>query len=106
MKNPYVNAALASAYIVAIVLLIQTFTFLGKEGGGEGIILIPITMLSLFTLSAAVMGFLFVGTPIRMYLDGAKGEAITFFGKTVASFAVITAVLVVALLGAFYSGVL
>ncbi len=33
------------------------------------------------------MGYLFVGEPLRMHLDGQKKEALTFFWKTVGSFA-------------------
>jgi len=40
-------------------------------------------MLSLFTLSAAVMGYLFAAEPIMMYLDGKKKEAVNFFFTTV-----------------------
>lgn len=98
MQNPYINAVLAALYIVGIVLLIQVFMAMGKAGDGQDNILIPMTMLSLFTLSAAVMGYLFGITPVRMYLDGAKSEAVTFFLRTLMTFAVITAAFVIALL--------
>jgi hypothetical protein len=97
MKNPIINAVLASAYIVLIVLLIQGFMLLGKAGDGKDNILMPMVMLSLLTLSAAVMAYLFGATPVRMYLDGAKGEAINFFLKTIVAFAVITAAFILAL---------
>lgn len=102
MKNPILNAILAGGYIAGIVLVMNLLMSLGQEGDGEDVILIPMTMLSLFTLSAAVMGYLFAATPIRMYLDGQKGEAFTFFLKTLGAFAVITAAFVLALL-AYYS---
>ena len=53
-------------------------------------ILIPIAMLSLFVLSAAVMGYLFVAGPVQMYLEGQKKEGINLFIQTVMIFAGIT----------------
>lgn len=41
-------------------------------------ILIPIAVLSLFTLSAAIIGYLFLFQPAQMYLDGKKKEAMKF----------------------------
>lgn len=97
MKNPILNAILAGGYIAIIVLTMNVFMSLGKEGDGEDTILIPMTMLSLLTLSVAVMGYLFGAEPLRLFLDGQKQEAITFFLKTLAAFAVITAVFALAL---------
>ena len=94
MKNkPYLNAVWAELYIVAIVLFVQY----GLPKGGDNNILTPIAMLSLFVLSAAVMGYLFVSKPLQLYFDGHKKEAVTFFIKTMATFAVITALVFVAL---------
>jgi len=53
--------------------------------------------LSLFVLSAAVMGFLFVYQPLQLYLDCHKKEGVDFFFKTVGSFAIITVLLIGAL---------
>jgi hypothetical protein len=97
MKNPIFNAVLASAYIASIVLLMQVFMALGRATSGKDNILMPMVMLSLVTLSAAVMAYLFGATPVRMYLDGAKAEAINFFLKTIVAFAAITAAFVLAL---------
>lgn len=102
MKNPYINAVLASLYIVCIVLLMQIFMAIGREGSGQDNILMPMSMLSLLTLSVLVMAYLFGVTPVRMYLDGMKGEAFIFFLKTLATFAVITAGFVIALVAYSY----
>lgn len=48
---------------------------------------IPVVMLCLFVLSAAVMGFLFLSEPFRLYMEGQKAEAFVFFGKIVGFFA-------------------
>ncbi len=53
--------------------------------------LAPIAIISLFTLSAAVMGFLFCYEPAQLYFDGKKKQAVTLFLQTVAVFGVITA---------------
>ena len=45
------------------------------------------TMLSLFVLSAAVMGFLFLSEPLYLLMENQKQEAITFFAKVVGIFA-------------------
>ncbi len=49
-------------------------------------LLIPICMLMLFVLSAAVMGILVFGQPILWYLDGKKQEAISLLMYTLGIF--------------------
>jgi hypothetical protein len=61
-------------------------------------ILAPVAVLSLFVLSVAVMGYLFVAVPALMYLEGKKQEAISFFLKTVFSFAAMILVWIVVIL--------
>lgn len=93
--TPLRNAIFAALYIALIVSVISSFeTFFG---GTEDTILAPMVMLSLFVLSAAIMGYLFVFEPLRMYLDGDKQGAVTFFGKTVGIFACCAAVFVLLL---------
>lgn len=91
-KSPVTNAFIAALYIVVVA----TTMFYGSNyAPKEDTVLMPIAMLSLFTLSASVMGYLFVGTPLRLYLDGKKKEAVDFFFKTVGSFAVLTVIAVI-----------
>ncbi len=59
--------------------------------------LTPVAALSLLVLSVSVMGFLFLGQPLQLYLDGQKKQAISFFMRTVTSFAVLTLLVVMAL---------
>lgn len=82
-KNPFVNAVLAALYIVLIVSIM----FRIDPDGREETILMPIVMLSLFVLSAAVMGYLFVYEPLRLHLDNQRKEAVSFFLKMVLTFA-------------------
>jgi hypothetical protein len=99
-KNPVINAIAAEAYIVGLVLLISSFeNTLGKT---EDTVFAPMVALSLFVLSAAVMGFLFVYQPLQLYLDGHKKEGANLFLNTLGSFAVITALLIGGLVTFFH----
>ena len=89
-KNPFLNALGAAAYITIVATLIFNGQKLFGKGGDT--VITMISMISLFTLSAAMMGFFFIFKPIQMYLDGQKKEAVNLFVQTVGSFAVITLV--------------
>lgn len=91
-KNPFLNAVFATLYISGVVSVISYFEGNTPEGSGE-FFLVPIAFLSLFVLSASVMAYLFLGQPFMLYHDGKKAEALKFFFTTVATFAVITLVL-------------
>ncbi len=95
-NNPYLNALLAAAYIalVACVMYFGTSTMAGKEDT----VLAPIAMLSLFVLSAAVMGFIFLFQPLQLLVKGDVASATTLFLKTLVTFAAITAVVFAALI--------
>ena len=92
-KNPYLNSIFAEIYIILVVSLMNYF----GEPNTPDTFLDPVAALSLFVLSAAIMGFLFLGQPLQLYLNGEKKQAATFFMKTVLSFAVMTLVVVVLL---------
>ena len=86
MKKPFVYALAAAVYIVLIVSVISTITsFMPKDDSGS---LIPMMMmLSLFVLSAAVMGFIFLSEPFRLYMEDRKQEGVAFFIRIVGFFA-------------------
>lgn len=89
-KNPFINAAVATLYISAIV----SFMFYGlAHSHPDNSVFFPIAFISLFTLSAAVMGYLFLYKPLMLFLDGDKKNAVNLFLQTVAVFAGITAVI-------------
>jgi len=90
-KNPIYNAIAALIYIVLIVLLINSVT---RIDALEASLLMPILVISLFTLSAAVMGYIFCYQPLRMCLDGKKEEAVKLFLKTVGIFAIVPVIIV------------
>ena len=99
-KKALVNALLAEVYIIVVVSVIN-YIMEGPNKPDETI-LIPIAMLSLFVLSAAVMGYFFLAQPAELYLAGEKKQAVNLFLSTVATFAVITGVVLLTL----FSGVL
>ncbi len=86
-KNPIVNSFAASAYIVLLVLMMNLGGKMAEDGNS---LIAPIAAISLFTLSAAVMGYLFCFQPIQLYLDGKKKQGIKLFLNTVEIFGGIT----------------
>lgn len=91
-KNPILNALAAAAYIGILVGALSTFV--DSEVEHIAPLLLPMLMISLFTLSAAVMGSIFFYQPFRLYFDGQKQEAVKLLVQTIGVFAI----LVVALL--------
>jgi hypothetical protein len=90
-KNPYLNSAYAEIYIIVVVWVMHR---IGKPDTPDTFF-DPLAGLSLLVLSASVMGYLFVGVPLQLYLDGEKRQAVSFFMRTVMGFAAITAILLV-----------
>jgi len=93
MKKPFVNALAAALYIIFIVLLINN----GISSLQGKTIIIPMVMLGLFVLSAAVMGFLFLSEPLQLMMENKKQEAIAFFGKVVGFFACFVVIFIILL---------
>lgn len=91
MKSPYFHSLLAEIYIIAISLVIFSL----QSPNTPDTIFAPILALSLFVLSASIMGYLFLAKPFQLYLDGHKQEAVSFFMKTVIGFALLTLVVYV-----------
>ena len=92
-RNPYFNALVAGLYIVFIVLLISYGPALVRDKPDT--IFAPMAMLSLLVCSVAFMGYAFFFQPVLLYLEGQKREAVELFTKTLASFAVITGIVVI-----------
>lgn len=85
MKKPFLHALGAAIYIVLIVVVIFGVGQVLKDQ--KETIIIPMTILSLFVLSAAVMGYLFLSESIYLLVENKKQEAIAFFAKVVGFFA-------------------
>lgn len=94
MKKPFLHALSASAYIFVLILGIGRFENVSPD---QSKFLAPIAMLSLLVFSVAFMAFVFFYEPLQLYMNGQKSEALSFFGKTLASFAVLTLVVIVLL---------
>jgi hypothetical protein len=86
-KNPLLNALFATLYVV----LVSSVMFYGsKTRPGPDSILAPIAILSLFSLSAVMMAYIFMYQSFQLYFDGKKKEALDLFLKTIAYFAIVT----------------
>ena len=98
-KNPFVNAFAGIFYII----LVACVMFYGTEHTKPvNSVIVPVAVLSLFSLSAALMGYFFLYRPVQLYLDGKKKEATSLFVQTILVFAVITAII----FSLFLSGIL
>lgn len=87
IKNPFINALLASGYIsILVTIIFNSPHFITDNELG---VMAPILFLSLFVISAALMGYLFVYQPIVLLIEGKHAEATKLFLTTVASFALI-----------------
>jgi hypothetical protein len=90
-KNPFLNALSATAYIT---LVASVMYYVPKTNVPENSVMIPIAILSLFVLSAAMMGYFFVYQPVQLLIEGKQKEATKLFLTTVALFACITGLMV------------
>lgn len=91
-KQPYLNSLYAEIYIL---ILVSALHYFGKPNTPDTF-LDPAIFLSVFVLSASVMGYLFLGEPLQLYLNGEKKQAVSFFLKTVTTFAFLTLMVVLA----------
>jgi len=82
LKTAVFDSLATTAYIVAI----STFMFWAGETklGANNTFLIPIVMLLLFVVSAAITGFLVFGQPVIMYYEGKKKDALQLLTYTLA----------------------
>ena len=81
-----------------IVVLVSAASIIGAALKDQhDTIIDPIIMLSVFVLSAAVMGFLFLSEPLYLLMENKKREAVAFFAKVVGFFACFVAIFAIAL---------
>lgn len=91
--RPYLHAVSATAYIGAIVLFMHYIESLRHDTPDT--IIDGLGAISLLVFSASVMAFLFFYHPVRLLIENQKQEALSFFIKTVATFGVTTALILV-----------
>jgi len=99
-KNPIVNALSASVYIILVVAVMTWVTQPLKDKPDT--FFAPVTMLSVLTLSVAVMAYLFFYQPLQLFISDKKREAVNLFIRTVAMFAIFTVLTLILL----FSGLL
>jgi len=87
VKRAFIDALATTAYIIFIVSFISSLQAFASQ---EDIIIIPIAMLLLFVISAAITGFLVFGKPAMLYIDGKKREAVSLLGYTLGILVLIT----------------
>lgn len=87
-KNPLINALCASVYIFLIVTLLNFVTRPLQTKPDP--FFAPVVVLSVLTLSVAVMAYLFFYQPLLLFIDKHQKEAVKLFIQTVGIFALIT----------------
>lgn len=92
-KNPFLNALSAASYIILIVTIMNFI--MQTQSNKPDTILAPITVLSMLTLSVAVMAYLFFYQPLQLFIDGQKKAAVNLFVQTVGVFAIFTALILI-----------
>ncbi len=91
-KNPFVNALVAAGYIsIFATVVFNSPQFITDNELG---MMAPILFLSLFVISAAIMGYFFVYPPTRLLIEGKQDEATRLFLMTLLSFACITGAMI------------
>jgi hypothetical protein len=91
-RSPFLNALAAEGYIAVVSSVLYYIPRMFADTGDS--VMIPIFFLSLFVLSAAMMGYFFVYQPVRLLIENKPKEAARFFLSTVAIFACITGAMV------------
>jgi len=80
VKTSLFNTLGIIIYVGAVALIIHNGeNIFGKMQN----LLSQITFLLLFVISAAIMGILFFGKPVQLYLNEQKSEAIKLIGYTI-----------------------
>ena len=90
-KNPILNAVGASGYILFVASILNLVS--KTQGSKPDTFFAPIAFLSLLTLSAVTMAYLFFYQPFLLFIDGKKKEAVNLFLKTLGVFGIITVVI-------------
>lgn len=94
-KNPFINALSASAYIVIIAFMMNFIS--QTQRNKPDTFFAPVVVLSVLTLSAALMAYLFFYQPLRLFIEGKKKDAVKLFGQTIGVFGAFTAVALILL---------
>jgi hypothetical protein len=97
-KNPIINGLVALGYIIIVASVMNFGT---KMISRPNTFIAPIAIISLFTLSAAVMGYIFFYQPGQLYFDGKRKQAVKLFLQTVVVFGFLTTIMLAILFTGF-----
>ena len=91
MKSTITRSLINSAATVIYILIVATIMTNAERIFDEmSSFLAPVVFLSLFTLSAFVVGTLILGKPIMLYMDGKKKEGVSLLLASIAWMGVFT----------------
>lgn len=74
LKNGFINSSGALAYILLVSFFLNNASSI--FGSKDNKFITPIVVLLLFVFSALLTGYLIIGRPLMLYIDGAKKEAV------------------------------
>ncbi|MBX4212272.1 hypothetical protein KW787_02340 [Candidatus Pacearchaeota archaeon] len=96
ITRAFIDALGTTVYII----LVASFVFYLQRFSSkpDHTLLIPIAMLLLFVCSAAITGFLVLGKPVMLYMDGKKRESILLLSYTLGILFLITIVSFISLI--------
>jgi hypothetical protein len=95
VKTSVISAIVAALYITVVAVLMSNMDKIFAKVDSE--VIGAIAVLLLFVVSAAIMGFIVLGRPIMLYLDGLKKEALKLFYLTI-SWLILIAIIIFATL--------
>ena len=95
IKRAFIDAIGTVVYIILVASFIFSLKVLALE---EDTVIIPIAMLLLFVCSAAITGFLVLGKPVMLYIDGEKRGAVLLLGYTLGILVLITVIIFILLI--------
>lgn len=98
-KNLIVRGALDAVGVFIYTAAVAWLMFNGQKIFGKAeTFWMPVALLLLFVLSAAITGLLVLGKPIVLYLNGSKKEAVRLLLYTLASLCIIMIIVFISLL--------
>jgi maltodextrin utilization protein YvdJ len=81
VRKSFMHAAGVFIYVSAVAWVLYNAKYIFGEANS---FVAPVFMLLLFVVSATVTGFLVLGKPVMLYMDGLKKEAVAFLFATLA----------------------
>ncbi len=94
IKSALINSLSAAVYVI----IVGSFLYYGPSRFGPiNSVIVPIALLLLLVLSAALLGLIIFAKPVMMYLNDSKKEALQLVSYTVAFLAAVTVIALVVL---------